>query len=37
MTERQQQDLRRDEVEDETTTGLASPSVDVTSDRQHSL
>jgi ABC-type dipeptide/oligopeptide/nickel transport system permease subunit len=37
MTERQQQDLLHDEVEAGTTTGLASPSVDVTSDRQNSL
>jgi ABC-type dipeptide/oligopeptide/nickel transport system permease subunit len=37
MTERQQQDLLHDEVEAGTTTGLASPSVDPTSDRQNSL
>jgi ABC-type dipeptide/oligopeptide/nickel transport system permease subunit len=38
MTEsQQQQDLRHDEVQAGTTTGLASPSVDVTSDRQNSL
>ncbi len=37
MTERQQQDLLHDEVQAGTTTGLASPSVDVTSDRQNSL
>jgi ABC-type dipeptide/oligopeptide/nickel transport system permease subunit len=37
MTERQQQDLLHDEVQAGTTTGLATPSVDVTSDRQNSL
>ncbi|MEX5718022.1 ABC transporter permease [Geodermatophilus maliterrae] len=37
MTEQQQADLRHDVVEAGTTTGLASPSVDVTSDRQNSL
>ncbi|MFD2092039.1 ABC transporter permease [Blastococcus deserti] len=37
MTEQQQQDLRRDEVEAGTTTGLGTPSVDVTSERQNSL
>src|SRR3712207_4101310 len=37
MTEQQQQDLRHDEVQAGTTTGLASPSVDVTSERQNSL
>ena len=37
MTEQQQMDLRRDEVEAGTQTGLASPSVDVTSGRQNSL
>ena len=37
MTEQQRLDLRKDEVEAGTTTGLASPSVDVTSDRQNSL
>jgi ABC-type dipeptide/oligopeptide/nickel transport system permease subunit len=37
MTERQQEDLRHDEVLAGTTTGLASPSVDVTKDRQNSL
>jgi ABC-type dipeptide/oligopeptide/nickel transport system permease subunit len=37
MTDQQQLDLRKDEVEAGTTTGLASPSVDVTSDRQNSL
>jgi len=38
MTEsQQQQDLRHDEVQAGTTTGLASPSVDVTNDRQNSL
>src|SRR3954471_2615094 len=37
MTDQQQQDLIHDEVEAGTTTGLASPSVDVTSDRQNSL
>jgi ABC-type dipeptide/oligopeptide/nickel transport system permease subunit len=37
MTDQQQRDLRHDEVEAGTTTGLASPSVDVTSDRQNSL
>src|SRR3954466_2603712 len=37
MTEQQQLDLRHDEVEAGTQTGLASPSVDVTSDRQNSL
>jgi ABC-type dipeptide/oligopeptide/nickel transport system permease subunit len=37
MTEQQQQDLLHDEVQAGTTTGLASPSVDVTSDRQNSL
>jgi ABC-type dipeptide/oligopeptide/nickel transport system permease subunit len=37
MTERQRQDLRHDEVEAGTTTGLASPSVDVTDGRQNSL
>jgi ABC-type dipeptide/oligopeptide/nickel transport system permease subunit len=33
----QHQDLRHDEVQAGTTTGLASPSVDVTDDRQNSL
>ncbi len=37
MTESQQQDLRHDEVHAGTTTGLATPSVDVTSSRQNSL
>jgi ABC-type dipeptide/oligopeptide/nickel transport system permease subunit len=38
MTDQQQQaDLRHDEVVAGTTTGLASPDVDVTSDRQNSL
>jgi ABC-type dipeptide/oligopeptide/nickel transport system permease subunit len=37
MTESQQQDLRHDEVQAGTTTGLVSPSVDVTSSRQNSL
>ena len=37
MTEQQQADLRRDEVTAGTTTGLASPDVDVTSSRQNSL
>jgi oligopeptide transport system permease protein len=37
MTDQQQQDLRHDEVQAGTTTGLASPSVDVTSSRQNSL
>jgi oligopeptide transport system permease protein len=38
MTEsQQQQDLLHDEVQAGTTTGLASPSVDVTSSRQNSL
>jgi ABC-type dipeptide/oligopeptide/nickel transport system permease subunit len=36
MTE-QQQDLLHDEVEAGTTTGLAAPSLDVTSERQNSL
>src|SRR3712207_5333549 len=37
MTDQQQADLRHDEVEAGTTTGLATPSVDVTSERQNSL
>ncbi|MGR7025530.1 ABC transporter permease [Geodermatophilus sp. URMC 62] len=37
MTDQQQVDLRKDEVEAGTTTGLASPSVDVTDERQNSL
>ena len=37
MTDQQQLDLRKDEVEAGTHTGLASPSVDVTSGRQNSL
>jgi ABC-type dipeptide/oligopeptide/nickel transport system permease subunit len=37
MTDQQQLDLRHDEVEAGTQTGLASPSVDVTSGRQNSL
>src|SRR5215203_1829446 len=37
MTEQQQADLRRDEVTAGTTTGLASPDVDVTDARQNSL
>jgi ABC-type dipeptide/oligopeptide/nickel transport system permease subunit len=37
MTDQQQMDLRKDEVEAGTQTGLASPSVDVTSGRQNSL
>jgi ABC-type dipeptide/oligopeptide/nickel transport system permease subunit len=37
MTDQQQLDLRKDEVEAGTTTGLASPSVDVTKERQNSL
>ena len=37
MTDQQQVDLREDEVEAGTQTGLASPSVDVTSGRQNSL
>ncbi|SNS52568.1 oligopeptide transport system permease protein [Geodermatophilus saharensis] len=37
MTDQQQVDLRKDEVEAGTTTGLASPSVDVTNERQNSL
>src|SRR3712207_2369750 len=37
MTDQQQADLRHDEVTAGTTTGLASPSVDVTSERQNSL
>ena len=37
MTDQQQMDLRRDEVEAGTQTGLAAPSVDVTSGRQNSL
>jgi oligopeptide transport system permease protein len=36
-TDQQQMDLRRDEVEAGTRTGLASPSVDVASGRQNSL
>jgi oligopeptide transport system permease protein len=35
--QQQQQDLRHDEVQAGTTTGLASPSVDVTNARQNSL
>jgi ABC-type dipeptide/oligopeptide/nickel transport system permease subunit len=37
MTDQQHRDLLQDEVQAGTTTGLASPSVDVTSDRQNSL
>jgi oligopeptide transport system permease protein len=37
MTDRQQRDLLHDEVQAGTTTGLASPSVDATSERQNSL
>jgi ABC-type dipeptide/oligopeptide/nickel transport system permease subunit len=37
MTDQQQADLRHDEVTAGTTTGLASPSVDVTEERQNSL
>jgi len=37
MTDQQHQDLLHDEVQAGTTTGLAAPSVDVTSDRQNSL
>ncbi|MGY1669648.1 ABC transporter permease [Geodermatophilus sp. SYSU D00710] len=37
MTDQQQLDLRKDEVEAGTTTGLASPSLDVTKERQNSL
>ncbi|SFO01997.1 oligopeptide transport system permease protein [Geodermatophilus obscurus] len=37
MTDQQQLDLRKDEVQAGTTTGLASPSVDVTKERQNSL
>ncbi len=37
MTDQQQVDLRKDEVVAGTTTGLASPSVDVTEGRQNSL
>jgi len=37
MTDQQQLDLRKDAVEAGTGTGLASPSVDVTSSRQNSL
>ncbi|WP_104528195.1 ABC transporter permease [Blastococcus saxobsidens] len=37
MSDQQQADLRKDEVEAGTTTGLASPSVDPASDRQNSL
>ncbi len=37
MTDQQQLDLRKDEIEAGTTTGLASPSVDVTKERQNSL
>src|SRR5215203_3133706 len=37
MTDQQQADLRHDEVEAGTTTGLAAPSVDVTSARQNTL
>jgi ABC-type dipeptide/oligopeptide/nickel transport system permease subunit len=37
MTDQQQADLRKDEVEAGTTTGLASPSIDPTSARQNSL
>jgi oligopeptide transport system permease protein len=37
MTDQQQADLRHDEVGAGTTTGLATPSVDITSERQNSL
>ncbi len=37
MTDRQQQDLRHDEVQAGATTVLGAPSVDVTDDRQNSL
>ena len=37
MTEQQQRDLRHDEVQAGTTTGLAAPDVDVTKERQNSL
>src|SRR3712207_934151 len=37
MTDQQQVDLRKDEIEAGTTTGLASPSVDPLSARQNSL
>jgi ABC-type dipeptide/oligopeptide/nickel transport system permease subunit len=37
MTDQQQLDLRKDEVQAGTTTGLAAPSVDVTESRQNSL
>ena len=37
MSDQQQAELRKDEVEAGTTTGLASPSVDVTDSRQNSL
>ncbi len=37
MTDRQQLDLRKNSIEAGTTTGLASPSTDVTKERQNSL
>jgi oligopeptide transport system permease protein len=37
MTDQQQKDLRHDEVQAGTTTGLASPSIDVTDERQNTL
>ena len=37
MTDQQQEDLRKDEIEAGATTGLASPSVDPLSARQNSL
>jgi oligopeptide transport system permease protein len=37
MTDQQRRDLLHDEVQAGTTTGLGSPSVDVTSERQNSL
>jgi oligopeptide transport system permease protein len=37
MTDQQQKDLRHDEVQAGTTTGLAAPSIDVTDERQNSL
>jgi oligopeptide transport system permease protein len=37
MTDQQHRDLLHDEVQAGTTTGLASPSVDVTNERQNSL
>ncbi len=37
MTDQQQMDLRKDEVEAGTQTGLAAPSIDATDERQNSL